>query len=610
MWGLPSGNHIIWFRPDWQDAMQNGGLGSWGDEGTGIDTKRWFSIAYDPNNHTWVARNNFLYCRQFLGSVSNSALMKGPDLNLSAGTGGIVLANYQYITELVAKREGNAFRGTAPGRNGGTFYQFRTRYVRQLDASALTPAERLAEMTDLAIRDPRFAGQLQHEFGMLADPFVLLSIAAILGIFIGIGAGAMLLGGAAFAAAVTRLLGVGMMVHQASEYVTLFEELQRCVYANDQHSFYMGIKVVQKILTRVLMDISMVVGMGGAMKIGSKAAGMLKTLVLRYAPSQWLEAGQEGMATMRAAAKKMANSRWGYMREDLMERVADFSKLFERGEDAVFRRRSAANGEMIVIRGPSSDRLSWLQKLKGWIDGKPEWIKAKSWMGWHGIVGIPKTPEIRAIVEQGARSRYPMGNLRGVFEEVDAFIAQHSTCEAFEVPYGKNFTDPIKGKKVFDWDAAGANYSLAKGAKLVDIGDRYILVDSLGRPICQDLDIGMMQKLGTPHSGAHLPKGRGNPEDNFLTEEVMNYQFYSETGNMYNPIKHGGAGGSDAHIFHAKAAKQGHWSPREGGGFAEEPLYVYLPKDRGKGSTAELFKFKGWAEFEIFLKENHFPYAF
>jgi hypothetical protein len=590
--------------------MQNGGIGSWGDEGSGLDTKRWFSIAYDLNNHSWIARNNFLLCRQFFGSVSESARQSGPDLQLSTSSGVVVLANYQYITELAAKREGNAFKGTVPGRMGGTFYVHRTRYVRQLDASALTPAERLAEMTDLAIRDPRFAGQLQHEFGMLADPMVLLSIAAIMGLFIGIGAGAMLLGGAAFAAAVTRLLGAGMLVHQASEYVTLFDELQQCVYANDQHSFYMGIKVVQKILGRVLMDISMVVGMGGAMKIGSKAAGVFKSLVLRYAPAQWLEAGQSGMATMRSAAKKMANSRWGYMREDLMERVTDFSKLFERGEDAVFRRRSAASGEMIVIRGPSADRLQWLQKLRGWIEGKPEWIKAKSWMGWHGIVGIPKSPEIDAIVRQGARSRYRMGNLQGVFDEVDAFIAQHPTCEAFEVPYGKNFTDPIKGKKVFDWDAAGANYSLAKGAKLVDIGDRYILVDSLGRPICQDLDLGMIQKLGTKHSGAHLPKGRANPEDNFLAEEVMNYQFYTETGNMYNPIKHSGAGGSDAHIYYSKQAGKNHWTPREGAGFAEEPLYVYLPKDRGKGTVSELFKFKGWAEFELFLKENHFPYAF
>lgn len=301
----------------------------------------------------------------------------------------------------------------------------------------------------------------------------------------------------------------------------------------------------------------------------------MKQLILKHKPDHWLMEGKLGAAL----ASRLARSQYGYASENVMTRVANPGKILREGEDAVFRSRSARNREMIVLRGPSEQRLRWLKGLKGWADGKPEWIKAKSKMGWLGIVGIPKTPEIEAVVAKGARSNYPMGNLKGAFPEMDDFIAQNPTRPAYEVPYGEKMT--VNGSKVFDWDAAGSKYALAKGAKLVDVGDRYIVVGALGRPILQDLDLGSIYKFGTSSPGSHLPSGRGNPEDHFLAEEVMNYEFFKATGEVYNPIKHGGAGGSARHAVEGRKAGKPHWTPRQGTGFIDEELYVYLPVRRG-----------------------------
>ncbi|MDX2267235.1 MAG: hypothetical protein NW208_03960 [Bryobacter sp.] len=611
----PSGNHILWIRPRFQDAKEHP-LGKWGDEGGKPDAKHWFSIAWDPDNEYWIARTNFEICREFMGAVSGAAKKDTADLYFYASAeanteAALVLLNYKYVTEMVARTEGNAFRGAYQGKRGGTFFKLRTRYIRQLDASAMTPDERLGEMVNLALTDDKFKGKISKEFGALASPPVLFGILAVIGIFIGVGAGAAFLGGAAFAAALSRFLGLAFTAAQVNDYVKLFKEIERHVYSENNQGLYLGASAVQSLLVQILKDIAMVQAMKGAISLGSKGMAVLKNLFLKYTPAKWKEAGQEALSAIKNKAAQAAAGKHGYLGEQFMKRFTNVTKYFAKGEDAVFRERSAKQNEMIVVRGPSSERLQWLTKLRGWIDGKPEWIKAKSWMGWHGIVGIPKTAEISAIVEQGARSNYPMGNLKGVFKEVDEYIAKNATRPAYEVPYGKNFTDPVKNKKVFDWDAAGANYSLAKGAKLVDIGDRYIVVDALGRPICQDLDIGSIVKLGTPTPGAHLKSGKGNPEDNFLAEDIWNYRFFQKTWYMYNPIKHGGAGGSARHAVENRAAEKPHWSCRENGGFIDEELLVYLPyRDSAGRMTSDLFHFKGWGELEQFCKANDIPFGF
>ncbi|MCS7025062.1 MAG: hypothetical protein NZV14_09695 [Bryobacteraceae bacterium] len=218
---LPSGNHILWIRPRW-DMVQSA-LDSWGDTKDAPDPATWFSLAYDRAQKFWIARQNWQEARRFLGAVTGSAEQGIGELRLYGAWGGepvLILPNYQY--DLVAQHCGNAFQGTRQGNRGAKIYLKRTRFVRQVDLSALTPFERLAEMVDHAVRDEKFGAQLRQEFGQLANPWVLLSLAAVLGVFLGIGAGAAMLGGAAFAAAVSRLLGIGMVALQVEAYHRLF----------------------------------------------------------------------------------------------------------------------------------------------------------------------------------------------------------------------------------------------------------------------------------------------------------------------------------------------------------------------------------------------------
>jgi hypothetical protein len=178
---------------------------------------------------------------------------------------------------------------------------------------------------------------------------------------------------------------------------------------------------------------------------------------------------------------------------------------------------------------------------------------------------------------------------------------------------------PGKGKmKVFDWEAARHNQADARGYRLVDVGDSYLVVDSLGRPICQDLDIGGVQKLGTPAdamTGGHVEAGRVNPEDNYVIQEMANWEMYMESGDVYSPYKHS-ASGSNRHIAeteakaaklraegkHEEAAKLKPWKPRnKDGSYDSEALYVVLPI---AGGGSEMFFCEGWAALEEFWKAN------
>lgn len=623
---IPSSNQILWIRPRMETLK--GAVASFPDVDQPPDTKHWFSIAYDPNEGYWIARHAYQTAREFMGTVSGSAAMKGPDLYLFAadsGTPSLMLTNYKYVTQLVARHNGNAFRGTRKGNLGATLYCERTRYVREVEYGILTPQDKLGEMSDYALRDPNFAKKMRAEFSLLAHPVVLLSMCAVMGVFLVAVGGAAALGGAAFAAAFARLAGFALMAPQIVEYRDLFLTLDRCLKSSEQSDFYKGATTIQQILICMLRDISFALGLGAAGKAGAKASGILKELFVKFAPARWKQVAEDiaNAAKQKAAT---AGTRWGYAREDLL-RKADITKYFRAGEDAVFLRRAKQNGEMIVIREPSSDRLAVLKGTNGWADGKPEWIKAKSSTGKFGIVGFKVTSEAVAVIEAGRSSRpYPAGNLKGISPELDAIIAKHQTLPSWEVPYGKTFKEPEKGMSVFDWDAAGANHSLAKGAHCVKLGDRYLVVDALGRPICQDLDIGAIAKQGQKSGGEHLSpselrqqmaregrtgQARNFPEDDFHAEEVLNYQIFQATGQGANMIKHGGLGGSGRHISEGVKANTKHWSPlKKDGTYDKEKLIVFLPIKQPTGMNAACFEFAGYAELEAFCKANNFPFNF
>jgi hypothetical protein len=623
---IPSSNQILWIRPRMETLK--GAVMEFPDVDQPPDPENWFSIAYDPNQGYWIARHAYQVAREFMGAVTGAATMKGPDLHLFAADSGapsLMLTNYKYVTQLVARHYGNAFRGTRKGNLGATLYCERTRYVREVEYAFLTPQDKLGEMSDYALRDPNFAKKMSVEFSHLAHPVVLLSICAVMGVFLVAVAGAAALGGAAFAATFARFAGIALMAPQILEYKDLFLTLDRCLKSNEQSDFSKGASTIQKILICMLRDISFALGLAAAGKAGAQASGLLKELFVKFTPQRWKQVAEEiAIAAKQKAA--VAGARWGYAREDLL-RKADITKYFRKGEENVFLRRAKNQGEMIVIREPSNDRLAVLKGTSGWADGKPEWIKAKSSTGKFGIVGFKATDEAVAVIEAGRPSRpYPTGNLKGISEELDAIIAKNPNLPSWEVPYGKTFKEPEKGMMVFDWDAAGANHCLAKGARCVKLGDRYLIVDALGRPICQDLDIGAIAKQGQKVGGEHLSpselrqqmaeegrtgKARNKPEDDFYAEEVMNYQIFQDTGQGANMIKHGGLGGSNRHIAEGVKANTEHWSPlKKDGTYDKEKLIVFLPIKQPTGMSAACFEFAGYADLEAFCKANNFPFNF
>lgn len=644
-WLLPSGNHLLWIRPQFQsipqkyrEAAQQAKAGNisileaavlatrWGDESAPVDTKTWFSVAYDPDNRFWVARCNADICQSFLRTRTGAAGMHGEQLWLES-TGvrtegpALALLHYQYATEGTPKLSGNAVRGMFFDSEGNQKdWAGRTRFVRQLDAAAMMPQERLMEMIDAAVRDKNFASEMKAQFGLLGDPTFLLTMAAVFGVFIGIGAGAYVLGGAAFAAAVSRLLGISMVAMQIKTYVDLFAELQRCCYSDKQSDFTKGGKVVQQILFAAVRDIALLVTMEGALAVGAKACAMLKGLFSKYAPPKWVEAAKSGQAEAQARVASVRARFWGYAAEHLLKTVPHPETLFRPAELRFLFRRSAKEREMILIREPSSDRMQWLEKLARWVEGKSTFLKAKSGTGWHGLLCVSRNGEVAEALAGQTSRPYAMGNLRGVFKEIDEIIAKNPELPSYELPIGKNCTD-VNGK-CFDWGKPDhpntRNMADAKGYRLVDLGaadpslkGKMLVIDPLGRPVVQDLDIGSLQKCGTPSAGSHLPKpkkGDAFPEDHFYNEEMMNWSINAEeTAGTYNPFKHGGRGGSVRHRI--EQGEKG-WTPRlKDGTFKPEELYVFLPFRQG-GWTSGLFKFEGWGEFEAFCKANHIVFPF
>ncbi len=650
---LPSGNQLIWIRPTFQDSVKhNLAAGDkirhgtravdalkWGDENEMPDSRSWFSIAYDPDNGYWIVRHNERACQGFLKAVTGAtkrtgAAMEDLEIYSNGYLGGsqpaLVMMNYQYVTANAARKSGDGSRGGIFDDSGKIKgYRMRTRYVRQLDASIMTPDERLCEMTECALDDPHFSQKMKAQFGALANPVVLFQLAMVIGVFVGIGAGAEFIGGAAFAAGLMRLLGLGMVTHQVGGYVAEFETLRKCCFSDKQGDFTKGIQTVQKILIMAVTDIAMFVTMEGAMMVGSKAIGILKNLVTRYTPEEWLKSAEELMGQARHKVAQARARVYGFAAENLLKAVPNPGRLFQKGELDYFLGRSAKNHEMIVIRGPSAERMEWLTKLQGWLEGKSEWIKAKSWMGWNvggrltGLVGVPKAALDQALAKAGMklqpRPPYEMGNLKGVFKEVDAYIdnlpgsnrkiSTSPVRPSYEIPIGLKIEINVPGKgemKLFDWDAARHKGADAQGYRLVDVGDTYLIVDPLGRPVCQDLDLGAIQRMGTPAGampGSHLRAGKINPEDDFFAQEMMNWEMAQANGQQpYNPIKHGGAGGSIRHVAESQAAGKKHWSARgKSGAYDAEELYAFLPV---AGGGSKLFKFDGWAEFEQFWKAN------
>src|SRR5580698_5681339 len=100
-WLLPSGNQLLWIRPQFESIEQRrlaikqqikqhkisiieGVVEQthWGDESSPIDQKTWFSVAYDPDQKYWIARSNPDICQGFMKGRTGAAKTSGADLLL------------------------------------------------------------------------------------------------------------------------------------------------------------------------------------------------------------------------------------------------------------------------------------------------------------------------------------------------------------------------------------------------------------------------------------------------------------------------------------------------------------------------------------------------
>jgi len=179
-----SGNQLIWIRPYFEDSQAHNiaagkkvmkGMNAvealkWGDENKAPDPKSWFSIAVDRDNSFWIVRHNAPACKKFMLVITGMAKMSRGDLQIFGRNNDepfLTMQAYQVLLQGAPNRSGDASNSPSYDNAeifGNTtlkiqLYRRRTRFVRQLDAAAMTPDERLCEMTECAIEDPNFSNR-------------------------------------------------------------------------------------------------------------------------------------------------------------------------------------------------------------------------------------------------------------------------------------------------------------------------------------------------------------------------------------------------------------------------------------------------------------------
>lgn len=178
---------------------------------------------------------------------------------------------------------------------------------------------------------------------------------------------------------------------------------------------------------------------------------------------------------------------------------------------------------------------------------------------------------------------------------------------------GPNPKDPSDPITLFDYDLYKQH---REKCYLVDMGqDQFLIVDSLGQPFIQDVDVALIQAkrqrgdgwapLGTDAKGNQ----RSGP-DNLVNEDAMNNRVKAlewEKGNAstYNMVLHGGNGASPMYLDPKTGRVK--WSPlRKDGTWQQEELVIFLPTKKGPRA----FKFPGWKELGKFCDDNGlaFPY--
>jgi hypothetical protein len=97
-----------------------------------------------------------------------------------------------------------------------------------------------------------------------------------------------------------------------------------------------------------------------------------------------------------------------------------------------------------------------------------------------------------------------------------------------------------------------------------------------------------------------------------VIEEMENYHLFESNGEVYDPNKHGGSGGSTAHGENNLSQGKKGWTPlHDDGSFDQEKILVFLPYRSLTGDVThaglkcDLFEFAGWKEYLQFCEANN-----
>lgn len=212
----------------------------------------------------------------------------------------------------------------------------------------------------------------------------------------------------------------------------------------------------------------------------------------------------------------------------------------------------AAKGYYIAVRSCNKSRLKWLKS--GFpINAKPLWLPIKSlnFGQFDGLVGFSAVvSKNRGKFKDYAKAIKEMTRVKPGKKFNPAFLEG----KAYEGPFALKDGVPYD----FLYKDAGSNSKLM----FVKVGDEFIAVDQAGRPWIPDLDVTVLQKRSS--GGGYLPPGAGvmgnrphqHGSDAPDIEADLNGFFRQHVSypQGYDPIQHGGRGGSANYLKPVKGA--------------------------------------------------------
>jgi hypothetical protein len=436
---------------------------------------------------------------------------------------------------------------------------------------------------------------IASQVGGLISPEVLLPIAGTFFCLFG----AEFVGGAAAALFVARLLGCGQLLCDYYFYEARGSELHHiCMSGNSSVAdIDYGARLIEEILCQILSDVATMLGIHALTSL----AGRLFSFLARAAPEGSSIKIRQGMHDAAAYVRGK-----GYARRELLRDPV--GTPLEPAAVAMYKKTSESNLEILVVREPDAQRAVWVQSTMH-QNAKPTWLKARSADGWHGLVCLKKS-DVTGTLKRASLD-FDTAQVRGFNPALDAeHLPKH--LPTYEMP--------LDGRPMgagLDYHYTGHENIMLQGHKLVDLGDRLLVVDALGRPYVSDLDLATRQRPGASEAGSHLPArdGRGAVEDNPMLEWEMNQEYRRAGGNpTHDPLQHGGGGATVVYtrmnLKEGKVPGKDFWSPKTPDGYKKERLIIFVPEKVGLGIQSRMYALDSWGDFKAFAEANNMEFPF